>query len=131
MAEKKKRRVIKKAETVRERADKKQVEPKQRRIRQTAGKVGVPIKAAARFGSREYYLPMPDNRVGRFLNKRRYVIPRFYREAWAELRQVVWPSRRETIKLTTAVILFALIFGALIWVTDMGIEKLFRKVILK
>lgn len=127
----KKRRVIKKSETVRERADKKQVAPKPRRIRRTASKVSTPIKAAARIGRKEYYLPMPDNRIGRFLNKRRYVVPRFFREAWAELRQVTWPSRRETIKMTTAVILFALIFGALIWVTDLGIEKLFRKVILK
>jgi len=126
----KKRRIVK-AETVRERADKKQVEPKQRRLRQTARSASKPFRLASRLGRKEYYLPMPDNRVGRFLNKRRRLIPRFFREAWAEVRQVSWPTRRETWKLTLAVFIFAVVFGTLVWAVDYGLEKLFRKVILK
>jgi preprotein translocase SecE subunit len=127
----KKRRVVKKSETVRQRADKKQAEVKPRRIHRATSQAARPLKAASRIGRREYYIPLPDNRAGRFLNKRRHLMPRFFREAWAEVRQVTWPGRRETIKLTLAVFTFALVFGGLIWLTDYGLENLFRKVILQ
>ncbi len=127
----KKRRVVKKTETVRERADKKQVNKRPRRVNRTANSAAKPIKAAYRFGKKEYYLPLPDNRLGRILNKRRSVVPKFFAEAWQELRQVTWPSRQETTKLTIAVFIFALVFGTMIWVVDIGIENLFRKVLLR
>lgn len=131
MAEpKKKRRVVKKTETVREQANKKQ-EPKQsRRISRTASDAAKPFKKAYHLGKREYYIPLPDNKIGRFLNKRRRFVPSFFREAWQELREVTWPSRHETFRLTLAVFIFALVFGALIWVVDLGIDNLFRKVLL-
>jgi preprotein translocase subunit SecE len=129
--EKKKRRVVKKTETVRERAAKASgTAPKPRRLRTTAGKVSRPIKAAHRAGQKEYYLPMPDNRAGRFLNKRRNVIPRFLRNAWAELRLVTWPNRRETVKLTIAVFVFAFVFAFVISLVDYGLDKVFRQLFL-
>lgn len=130
MAEdKKKRRVVKKAETVRERATKASAAPKpRRRLRKTASSASRPFKAAHRVGKKEFYLPLPDNRVGRFLNKRRHVFPRFFINAWRELRQVEWPGRKETWKLTFAVFIFAIGFGVIIAVTDYGLDKLFRKV---
>jgi len=69
--------------------------------------------------------------VGRFLNKRRHIIPSYFRNSWRELRLVTWPGRRETWKLTFAVFLFAIIFGVVISITDYGLDKLFRKVLLK
>lgn len=129
-AKKKKTRTVKKTESIRDRASKQQGEQKPRRIRRVSNQASRPLKAASRFGAREYYLPLPDNRLGRFLNKRRYIIPGFLRNAWAEVRQVTWPGRRETAKLTLAVITFALVFGTMIWVVDYGIEKLFRELIL-
>ncbi len=51
--------------------------------------------------------------------------------SWRELRQVTWPSRRESRRLTTAVILFAIVFGFLIAVVDYGLDKLFKQVLLK
>jgi len=72
---------------------------------------------------------MPDNRAGRFLNKRRSIIPSFFSEAWVELRQVVWPSRRETWKLTLAVFVFAIIFGLLVAITDYGLDKVFKRIL--
>lgn len=131
MAEtKKKARIVKKTETMRERSVKQQGEQKPRRIRRVSNQAKRPLVAAGKFGRREYYLPLPDNRIGRFLNKRRHVIPGFLRNAWAEVRQVVWPSKGETLKLTLAVIIFALVFGTTIWLVDYGIEKLFRQIIL-
>lgn len=97
-------------------------------------KISYSKNALVKLGSflkREYYLPLPDTKVGRFLNKRRYLLPAFIRDAGNELKQVTWPSRKETLKLTLAVFLFAIVFGLLIAVVDYGLDKLFRKVILK
>ena len=73
---------------------------------------------------------MPDNRVGRFANKRRRIFPRFLIEAFRELRLVDWPDRRTTVRLTTAVFMFALIFGLVISIVDFGLDKVFRKLFL-
>lgn len=132
MAEAKKKRQVKKAETVRERASKTTDQPrKPRRLRRTASSIGRPFKAAHRVGKKEYYLPLPDNRAGRILNKRLSIFPRFLSNAWKELRQVEWPGRKETSKLTVAVFLFAIGFGIVIAITDYGLDKLFRKVLIK
>lgn len=131
MAEQKKRQV-KKRETVRERAEKASVEKKPRRIKQTVKRVSKPIKAVSAAGRKHYRLPipLPDNRLGRVLGANRHVMPRFFREAWGELKQVVWPTRRETLHLTLAVFIFALLFGVLVWVVDLGLENIFRKVLI-
>jgi preprotein translocase SecE subunit len=55
----------------------------------------------------------------------------YFRGSWQELRQVTWPTRREGRRLTTAVIIFAVIFGALIAGVDWGLDKLFKQLLLK
>jgi preprotein translocase subunit SecE len=55
----------------------------------------------------------------------------YLRSSWQELRQVTWPTRREGFRLTSAVIIFSVIFGALIAIVDYGLDKLFRQVLLK
>ncbi len=126
----KKRRVLKK-ETVRERATKAAEPRKPRRLRQTAATAAKPLKAAGRLGGKEYHLPLPDTRLGRILSKRVRLFPKFFGNAWRELRQVEWPNRKETAKLTLAVFIFAIAFGAVIAITDYGLDKLFRKVLLR
>jgi preprotein translocase SecE subunit len=129
--EKSKKRALKKPETLRERTERTaSIEPKTRRLRQAASGLRRPVGAARRVGKKEYYLPLPDNRIGRFLNKRRSVTPRFLKEAWAELRQVEWPNARTTMRLTLAVFIFSLVFGAVITIVDYGLDKIFRKVFL-
>ena len=59
------------------------------------------------------------------------IIPRYIRNSWQELRLVTWPNRRETRRLTTAVLIFAVIFGILIACVDYGLDKAFKKVVLK
>lgn len=120
-----------KSQTVRERADKAVKQPaKPRRLKKTAATAAKPLKAVGKLHKKEYYLPLPDNKLGRFLNKRRSFIPRYFREAWAELRQVTWPTRRETIKLTFAVVMFAIVFAVIIGVVDYGLDKVFRRILL-
>ena len=62
---------------------------------------------------KEVHLPinLPDNKVGSALGKqRRLPFAKYVSESWTELRKVTWPSRRETIRLTLAVIIFTAIF---------------------
>ena len=56
---------------------------------------------------------------------------RYIRDSAQELRNVTWPSFRESMRLTGAVILFSVIFGALIAVVDYGLDKVFRQILLK
>ena len=61
----------------------------------------------------------------------RWLAPRYLLNAWRELRQVVWPNRRETWRLTLAVFIFAVVFGALVAGVDKGLDEIFKKVVLK
>lgn len=130
--EKRKVRRLKKVQTVREKAERAtNASPKPRRLHATARKATRPLRAARNIGRKEYYLPLPQNRIGKFLNKRRSFTPKFFKEAWAEVRQVTWPSRKETWKLTLAVFIFAVTFGLVIAIVDYGLDKLFKSLLLQ
>jgi preprotein translocase SecE subunit len=60
-----------------------------------------------------------------------FLAPRYLINSWKEVRQVQWPNRRETWRLTLAVGIFAVVFGALVAGVDKGLDELFKKVILK
>jgi preprotein translocase SecE subunit len=51
--------------------------------------------------------------------------------SWKELKLVTWPNAKQSRQLTGAVIIFSIVFGALIAVVDYGLDKLFKQVILK
>lgn len=128
-----KRRVLKKAPTptIRQRASQAPSGSKKlRRLRSGSQTATRPLRAAAQFSKVEFYLPMPDSRLGRFLNKRRYWIPRYFREAWHEVRQVKWPNRKETRHMTVAVFIFAIVFAVVIASVDYGLDQVFKKVLL-
>jgi len=46
----------------------------------------------------------------------------FAKDAVAETRRVVWPSRKETIQTTAVVFGFVLIMAIFLWVTDKTLE---------
>jgi preprotein translocase subunit SecE len=52
----------------------------------------------------------------------------YFSASRAELAKVVWPNRRQTVRLTMAVIIFAIaiavIIGALDYLFSLGIQKL-------
>lgn len=54
----------------------------------------------------------------------------YFKGAYQELRQVKWPNRRATWSLTFAVIVFTILFVALILSLDYVFDLLFKKVIL-
>ena len=55
----------------------------------------------------------------------------YFKGSWQELKLVTWPTRREGRRLTTAVIIFSIIFGGLVAIVDYGLDKLFKQVLLK
>ena len=54
----------------------------------------------------------------------------FGREAWREVRKVVWPARKEAMQMTRYVFVFVLIMAMFLWMTDKTLEWLFYDLIL-
>ncbi len=121
----------KKTQTVRERAKAEQTK-KPRRLKTTAGKMKQPLSKARTFSKKEYHVvPLPDNKIGRFLGNKVYLVPRFFVNSFKELRLVTWPNRRETVALTFAVFIFAIVFASFVGLLDWGFGELFKRFILK
>lgn len=59
------------------------------------------------------------------------LIPRYIRNSFQELRGVTWPSFKESMRLTYAVIIFAVVFGVSIALVDYGLGKVFKTLLLK
>lgn len=113
-------------ETVRERATRQPAvkQPKNSKIR---SKIHRPLSVLRRAAQKEFNpVKLPQNRAGKFLNKRFNLIPVFLVNAWKELRQVNWPSRKDAIKLTFAVVVFAAIFAVFVQIFGILFERLFK-----
>lgn len=54
----------------------------------------------------------------------------FGRDAWREVRKVVWPSRKEAIQMTAYVFAFVVVMALFLWLTDKTIEWVFYDLIL-
>ena len=46
----------------------------------------------------------------------------FAGESVAEVKKVVWPTRKETMQTTAAVFAFVVVMAAFLWITDKGLE---------
>ena len=130
------KRIVKNPETFRERAIKATEAGDQpsrfKRVRQTIGKllraIFRPFKAilVAIFSLAIFKVfRRPLRLIGRIL------LPKYFRESWRELKQVTWPTWQQSRQLTSAVLVFAIVFGAVIAVVDFGLDKLFRNILLK
>ncbi len=54
---------------------------------------------------------------------------RYLRDSWREIRQVRWPSRKATWKLFFAILIYTLLFGAIIMLLDALFSWLFNLII--
>ena len=54
----------------------------------------------------------------------------FGRDAWREVRKVVWPARKEAVQITAYVFGFVFIMALFLWLTDKTLEWLFYDLIL-
>lgn len=59
------------------------------------------------------------------------IFPTYLRTSWTELKLVTWPNRKQSRQLTGAVLIFAVVFGAVVALVDYGLDKIFRHVLLK
>lgn len=60
-----------------------------------------------------------------------FLVPRYFVNSWKEVKLVSWPNRRETWRLTLAVMVFAIVFGSMVAGVDKVLDLLFKEVILK
>lgn len=123
-------RVRKSAPTVRELAEaarEKDQSGSRGRVGKALSKPAAPVKKLADTGAARS-AAKPFKFIGRGLNR---ITPRYLVNSWRELRLVYWPNRRETWRLTLAVFVFAIVFGALVAGVDKGLDELFKKVVLK
>lgn len=54
----------------------------------------------------------------------------FAREAWREVRKVVWPARKEAVQMTAYVFAFVVVMAVFLWTTDKTLEWLLIDLIL-
>ena len=54
----------------------------------------------------------------------------FGRDAWREVKKVVWPTRKEAIQMTAYVFAFVAIMSIFLWATDKTLEWVFFDLIL-
>jgi preprotein translocase SecE subunit len=137
VAEAKKPRIrktrVRKAPTLREQAEiartKAESKKKTGRVRKLSAKTGAAMRK-----TRLTRNPVTKiiARIGRLLLKvLRWIVPNYFINSWREVRLVTWPSRSETWRLTSAVFIFAVVFGALVSGVDKILDLLFKNVILK
>lgn len=120
----KKPRLRKTAPTIRERVESAQLDAeKQNKKNMSSTKEGK--RTLKKFPTSKFRVP------GRLVSISRLLVPRYFIDSWREVRQVTWPTRRETWRLTGAVFVFAVIFGAMVAAVDKGLGAIFRNFILK
>ena len=54
----------------------------------------------------------------------------FGRDAWREVRKVVWPNRKEALQMTAYVFGFVVVMALFLWLTDKTLEWAFYDLIL-
>lgn len=130
------KRRVKNPESFRERAVKAAEEgdkpKKTKRLRQAIGKVVTPIfrpigKALSKIAKFKIFKPF--RKPLRFIGK--ILFPTYLRNSWQELKLVTWPSWKQSRQLTSAVLIFAFVFGVIVAVVDYGLDKLFKDILLK
>jgi preprotein translocase subunit SecE len=47
----------------------------------------------------------------------------YFTQSWTELTKVVWPTRKQAIQMTVAVLVITILVGAILGVFDFGLSK--------
>jgi preprotein translocase SecE subunit len=126
---------VRKAETVRDRTAKQTAKvaakankvPK-KRVRRAVSVISSPLRKPVSIVAWPFKL-RPVRFVGRLLG--RILWPKYFRNSYKELKQVTWPTRRDTWKLTLAVLIFAVLFGLLAAGTDVILDRIIRRIVFR
>jgi len=124
-SKKQKRQLKAVPETLREQSERAQAKSSKPKTRSKVGRVlSAPFRLIGRI-----FRPLGKFKFFRAIG---YILaPPYIRNALKELRLVTWPNRKQTRQLTFAVIVFSVVFGVIVAITDYGLDKVFRKLILK
>lgn len=57
-------------------------------------------------------------------------VTRYLKGAWAEIRRVTWPDRKEATRLTIGVVIFSVSIAGLISLIDYGFGQAFQRILL-
>lgn len=130
--ERRRPRIRKSAPTVRERVEAARIkaeEPRPQPAKRLIDRAVAPFRKLRLRDRRVFkFIAIPLRWLKKGLS---WLVPRYFINSWRELRLVQWPNRRETRRLTLAVFIFAIVFGAMVAGVDKGLDELFKKVILK
>ena len=61
--------------------------------------------------------------------KKRFNLVKTFKDMWAELKKVTWPSRKDLIRQSTVVIVFVLILTVVVGLMDYVMSNLLRLII--
>jgi len=130
------RRLRAPSETVREKAVKAQEATPVAQSQRSHRVIGAPFRLLGWFGHRPPLRQLGHGlrwffslRLMRFIGK--VIGVTYIRDSWRELRGVTWPTRKQSRRLTTAVVIFSVIFGGLIALVDLGLNKVFKEILLR
>lgn len=129
MADGSKKRRVKNPETFRERAlkvnESEERPGRKRLISQAGARVWAPALKPVSAAGNKLFNRQPFKFVAKIL------LPTYVRQSWQELKLVTWPKWRESLRLTRAVLIFAVIFGLTVAAVDYGLEKVFKQILIK
>ena len=67
-----------------------------------------------------------QQKIAKAKNKKKRRSPaRFFKDIWNELKKVTWPTGKDLLSSTLAVIVFIVLVGAVIGLFDFGMHSLF------
>ncbi len=71
-----------------------------------------------------------QKKAAKVANKKKRKSPaRFFKDVYSELKKVTWPSFKELVKYTGAVIAFIVVLAVIVGLLDYGFQSLFSLVL--
>ena len=61
--------------------------------------------------------------------KKKFNIVKTYKDMWAEIKKVTWPSKKELVRQSTVVIVFVLLLTVIVGLMDWGLSALLTLII--
>ena len=61
--------------------------------------------------------------------KKRFNLVKTFKDMWAEIKKVTWPSKKELVRQSTVVIVFVLLLTVIVGLMDWGLSALLKLII--
>lgn len=58
------------------------------------------------------------------IGEKAHQLKEFFEESKVELKKVTWPSRKETISTSIAVVVLTIVMSLFLWIVDLGLSKI-------